>query len=130
MKGAAAMEIHPIRTEHDYKAALKTVSQLIDLDPAPDSPEGERLEVLGLLVEAYEARHFPIAAPTPIAAIKFRMEQGGMTVADMEPYIGPRNRVYEVLKGTRPLSLGMIRRLMTLGIPAESLIGEPETVTR
>jgi HTH-type transcriptional regulator/antitoxin HigA len=117
------MEVRPIRTKEDYKAMLAEVSTLIELDPDSDSPEGERLEVLGLLVEAYEAKHFPIAAPSPIEAIKFRMEQSGMTVADMKPYIGPPNRVYEVLNGTRQLSLAMIRRLMTLGIPAEVLVG-------
>lgn len=117
------MQIRPIRSEDDYKAMLAEVSALIDLDPDANSPEGERLEVLGLLVEAYEEKHFPIAAPTPIEAIKFRMEQSGMTVADMKPYIGPPNRVYEVLNGTRQLSLAMIRRLMTLGIPAEVLVG-------
>ena len=84
--------------------------------------------MLGLLVEAYEAKHHPIAAPSPIEAIKFRMKQSGMSVADMQPYIGPPNRVYEVLNGTRQLSLAMIRRLMTLGIPAEVLVGGREPV--
>lgn len=117
------MEIRPIRTEEDYNAMLAQVSLLIEMDPDPDSLEGERLEVLGLLVKNYEATKFPITAPSPIEAIKFRMEQSGMAIADMKPYIGPPNRVYEVLNGTRPLSLGMIRRLMKLGIPAEVLIG-------
>ncbi|MFZ4287523.1 helix-turn-helix domain-containing protein [Variovorax sp. HJSM1_2] len=117
------MDVRPIRTERDYRAMLATVSRLIDMDPDPNSPEGERLEVLGLLVESYEGKRYAIAAPSPIQAIKFRMEQGGMTVADMRPYIGPPNRVYEVLNGTRPLSLAMIRRLRTLGISAEVLIG-------
>ncbi len=107
---------------------LAAVSALIDLDPEPDTPEGERLEVLGTLVEAWEARHYPMAPPSPIEAVKFHMEQNNLTVADMEPYIGPRNRVYQVLKGTRPLTMPMIRRLMALGIPAESLIGAPESV--
>ncbi len=120
------MEVRPIRTQEDYKAMLATVSALIDLDPEPDSPEGEQLEVLGMLVEAYEAKHYPISPPSPIEAIKFCMDQKSLTVADMEPYIGPRNRVYQVLKGTRPLTLSMIRRLMTLGIPAESLVAAPE----
>lgn len=121
------MEVRPIRTKGDYKAMLAAVSSLIELDPDSDSPEGERLEVLGLLVEAYETKHFPIAAPSPVEAIKFRMEQNGMSVADMKPYIGPPNRVYEVLNGTRRLSLAMIRRLMTLGIPAEVLVGHEES---
>ena len=121
------MEIKAIRTEADYLAALREVSDLIDLDPAIDDPEGERLEVLGTLVQAYEARHYPIDPPDPIEAIKFRMEQSGMTVKDLVPYIGPLNRVYEVLAGKRSLSLGMIRRLSEgLHIPAEVLIREPE----
>lgn len=123
------MEIRAIRDEAAYRAALALVSDLIDLDPAPETPEGERLDVLGTLVEAYEAKHYRIAPPDPIEAIKFRMEQSGMTVADLVPYIGPRNRVYEVLNGTRPLTMHMIRRLLNLGIPAASLIGQPEPVT-
>jgi len=123
------MEIRAIRTEANYLAALREVSALIDLDPAADSPEGERLDVLGTLVQAYEAKHFPIDPPDPIEAIKFRMEQSGMTVKDLVPYIGPLNRVYEVLSGKRSLSLGMIRRLSDgLHIPAEVLIREPEAV--
>lgn len=122
------MEVRPIRTPEDYQAMLAAVSALIDLDPEPESPEGERLEVLGTLVEAWEARHYPMAPPSPIEAVKFYMDQKNLTVADMEPYIGPRNRVYQVLKGTRPLTMPMIRRLMSLGIPAESLIGAPEPV--
>lgn len=104
------------------------VSALIDLDPHPDSPEGERLEVLTTLVEAYEAEHYSIAPPDPIEAIRFHMDQTSMVVADLVPYVGPRNRVYEVLAGTRPLTMPMIRRLLTLGIPASSLVGQPEPV--
>lgn len=122
------MQIRPIRNEDDYRAMLAEVSALIDLDPVPDSPEGERLELLGLLVQTYEEKHYPLDLPSPIEALKFTMEQRGMTVADMQPYIGQRNRVYEVLAGKRPLTLAMIRRLMTLGIPAEALIGQPEPV--
>ena len=117
------MEIKAIRTEVDYRAALQEVSALIDLDPAVDSPDGERLEVMGTLVQAYEAKHCPIDPPDPIEAIKFRMDQAGMTVKDLVPYIGPLNRVYEVLTYKRPLSLNMIRRLNEgMGIPAEVLI--------
>lgn len=122
------MKIRPIRTEADYKTALRKVSPLIDLDPAPDSPEGEYLEVLSTLIEAYEAKHYPMAPPSPVAAIRFHMDNTGMTVADLVPYIGPRHRVYEVLNGKRPLTMPMIRRLMTLGIPATSLVGQPEPV--
>ena len=111
--------------EADYFAALGEVSALIDLDPEADSAEGERLDVLGTLVQAYEAKHHPIDPPDPIEAIKFRMEQTGMTVKDLVPYIGPLNRVYEVLSYKRSLSLSMIRRLSEgLHIPAEVLIRE------
>ena len=116
------MEIKAIRTEADYLAALREVSALIDLDPAADAPEGERLDVLGTLVQAYEAKRYPIDPPDPIEAIKFRMEQSGMTVKDLVPYIGSLNRVYEVLSYKRSLSLNMIRRLSEgLHIPAEVL---------
>jgi HTH-type transcriptional regulator/antitoxin HigA len=123
------MEIKAIRTEDDYLCAMREVSTLIDLDPAADSPDGERLEVLGTLIQAYEAKHYPIDPPDPIDAIKFRMEQAGMTVKDLVPYIGPLNRVYEVLSYKRSLSLGMIRRLSDgLQIPADVLIRESEPV--
>jgi len=123
------MEIKAIRTEADYRAALQEVSALIDLDPAVDSPDGERLEVMGTLVQAYEAKHYPIDPPDPIEAIKFRMDQAGMTVKDLVPYIGSVNRVYEVLNYKRPLSLNMIRRLSEgMRIPAEVLIRAPVPV--
>jgi len=123
------MEIKAIRTESDYLAALREVSALIDLDPVMESPEGERLDVLGTLVQAYEAKHYPIDPPDPIEAIKFRMDQSGLTVKDLVPYIGPLNRVYEVLSYKRTLSLNMIRRLSEgLHIPAEVLIRESEPI--
>lgn len=123
------MEIKAIRTEPDYLAALQEVSALIDLDPSVESTEGERLDVLGTLVQAYEAKHYAIDPPDPIEAIKFRMDQSGMTVKDLVPYIGPLNRVYEVLSYKRSLSLSMIRRLSDgLHIPAEVLIREPESI--
>jgi HTH-type transcriptional regulator/antitoxin HigA len=123
------MEIKAIRTEADYLAALRELFALIDLDPAADEPDGERLDVLGTLVQAYEAKHYPIDPPDPIEAIKFRMEQSGMTAKDLVPYIGPLNRVYEVLSYKRSLSLNMIRRLSEgLHIPAEVLIRVPEPV--
>ena len=120
------MEIKAIRSEPDYLAALREVAALIDLDPAADSPDGERLDVLGTMVQAYEAKHYPIDTPDPIEAIKFRMDQSGLSVKDLVPYIGPLNRVYEVLSYKRPLSLNMIRRLSEgLHIPAEVLIRAP-----
>jgi HTH-type transcriptional regulator/antitoxin HigA len=119
------MHIQPIRNDADYKAALRQISTLMEADPEPGTPEGDRLDILVTLVKAYEARHFPIGAPDPIEAIKFRMEQGGLTVKDLEPIIGRSNRVYEVLNRKRPLTLAMIRRLhRSLGISAEVLIAE------
>ena len=119
------MNIRPIRTEADYEAALQAIASLMEADPMPGTPEGDRLDVLTTLVQAYEAQHHPVAPPDPIEAIKFRMEQQGLTVADMKAYIGPPNRVYEVLSRKRALSLSMIRRLHSgLGIPAETLIGQ------
>ena len=117
------MDIKPIHSKADHKAALKLVSKLVDLDPAPSTPKGDMLEVMSTLIAAYEARHFPMGPADPIEAIKFRMDQQGLSVADLEPMIGRRNRVYEVLARSRPLTLAMIRRLHDgLGIPAESLI--------
>jgi HTH-type transcriptional regulator/antitoxin HigA len=119
------MHIQPIRNDADYKAALRQISTLMEADPEPGTPEGDRLDILATLVQAYEARHFPIGMPDPIEAIKFRMEQSGLTVKDLEPIIGRSNRVYEVLNRKRPLTLAMIRRLhRSLGIPAEVLIAE------
>jgi HTH-type transcriptional regulator/antitoxin HigA len=118
--------IKPIRTEEEYEAVLAEIEPLFDLpeEPLPGTPEGDRLELLALLIEDWERKHYPVDPPDPVEAIKFRMEQQGLTVADMRPYIGPPNRVYEVLSKKRGLSLGMIRRLHDgLGIPAEALIG-------
>lgn len=120
------MQIRPIRTHADYESTLREISTLMESDPEPGTSQGDRLDVLATLVQAYEARHFPIDAPDPVEAIRFRMEQQGLTVKDLEPLIGGRNRVYEILNRKRPLTLAMIRRLhRQLGIPAEVLIGEP-----
>ncbi len=118
------MNIHPVRTQRDYKAALRELSAYFDHEPEPGTADGDRFEILATLVEAYEAKHFPIEAPDPVEAIRFRMEQGGLTVKDLVSSIGRPSRVYEVLNGRRGLTLDMIRRLhRELGIPAESLIG-------
>jgi HTH-type transcriptional regulator/antitoxin HigA len=115
------MDIRPIKTDADYRAALADIESL--MTASPDTPEGERLDVLTTLVEAYERKHFPLDLPDPVEAIKFEMEQKGLTVKDLEPMIGRRNRVYEVLNHKRSLTLNMIWRLHEgLGIPAELLI--------
>lgn len=115
------MEIRPIKTEADYQAALEEIERL--LDAAPDTPEGDRLEVLVTLVEAYEEKHYTIPLPDPIEAIQYYMESRGLTKRDLESYIGSRGRVSEILNRKRPLSIEMIRRLHAgLGIPAEVLI--------
>ena len=119
------MQLKPIRTEADYAAALQAVAPYFDHEPQAGSDEADQFEVLLLLIEHYEASHYPIAPPDPVEAIRFRMEQAGLTPKDLEPMIGRLNRVYEVLTRKRPLTLPMIRRLHAgLGIPAESLIGE------
>jgi HTH-type transcriptional regulator/antitoxin HigA len=121
------MEIRPIKTEKDYKAALREVSAFFDNEPVPGSVEGDRFEVLITLVEAYEAKHYPIDLPDPVDAIKFRMDQAGLTPKDLVPFIGRLNRVYEILNRKRPLTLRMIWKLnQKLGIPAECLIQPPK----
>lgn len=120
------MNIRPIRTEADYKAVLREVSAYFDNEPEPDTEDGDRFEILLTLVEAYEAKQFPVDLPCPIEAIKFRMDQEGLTAKDLEPAIGKRNRVYEILNGKRNLTLAMIWKLHEMfGIPAESLIKPP-----
>ncbi len=115
------MEIKPIKTAKDYRAMLREIEGLM-LAKA-NTPEGDRLDVLVTLVEAYERVHFPMDLPDAVEAIKFRMEQQGLTVDDLAPLIGRKNRVYEILNRTRPLTIRMIEGLhATLGIPAESLL--------
>ena len=117
MKG----DIKPIRTKKDYEASLDEVERLWGAKLG--TPEGDRLDVLATLIEAYENAHYSMDPPDPIEAIKFRMEQQGLTRKDLEPLIGSRTRVAEVLNRKRNLSIGMIRRLHErLGIPAEVLI--------
>lgn len=116
-----AIEIKPIRTEADYQAALGEVERLWGAKSG--TPRGDRLDVLATLIEAYDERHFPMDLPDPIEAIKFRMEQQGLTRKDLEAMIGTRTRIAEVLARKRGLSIAMIRRLHEkLGIPAEVLI--------
>lgn len=118
------MNIKPIKTDADYRAALKEVESLMTAEP--NTPEGEKLDILVTLIEAYERTHFPLDLPDPVEAIKFEMEQKGLTIKDLEPMIGKSNRVYEVLNRKRALTLTMIRKLhQELGIPAESLIKQP-----
>ena len=118
--------IKPIRTADDYKAALALVAPYFNNEPEEDSEAGAHFEAMVTLIEAYEAKHYPISPPDPIEAILFRMEQQGLKPKDLEPMIGQRNRVYEVLNGKRKLTMAMVWRLHTgLGIPAESLIRQP-----
>ena len=121
------MEIRPIHTAADYRAALREVSVYFDNEPEPGTPDGDRFDVLLTLVDAYEAKQFPIDLPDPVEAIKFRMEQAGLTPKDLVPAIDRLNRVYEILARKRPLTLNMIWRLHErFGIPAESLIRPPK----
>jgi HTH-type transcriptional regulator / antitoxin HigA len=120
------MDIRPIRTEADYRAALKQVERVWRADPG--TPEGDQVDVLSTLIEAYEARNHPIPAPDPIAAILFMMEQKGLTRRDLEPAIGGRSRVSEILNRRRPLTLPMVRALSALlNIPIDVLVQPYET---
>jgi len=115
------MDIRPIRTESDYQAALDEIERLLDV--AAHSPQADHLEILTTLVEAYEEKHFPIPEPDPVEAIRYFMESRGLTRKDLEPYIGNRERVSQVLKRKRRLSIKMIRNLHDgLGISADLLI--------
>jgi HTH-type transcriptional regulator/antitoxin HigA len=117
------MNIRPIHTDEDYREALKSVSALFENEPEPGTPESVYFDIMITLIEAYEAKQFPVDLPNPIDAIKFRMEQSGLSAADLAPAIGRTNRVYEVLNGKRALTLPMIWKLHDLfGIPAQSLI--------
>lgn len=130
------MDIKVIKNSVDYEAALAAMEGLVDLDPEPGTQEADRLELLTLLVRAYESEEFPASLPDPVEAIQFRMEQQDLTQRDLVPYLGSRSKVSEVLAGKRPLTLSMIRALHSgLGIPAEillqdrdpTLLDEPET---
>jgi HTH-type transcriptional regulator/antitoxin HigA len=116
------MQIHPIRNEDDHAAGVARIAELMGAEP--DTPAGEELDILATLVDAYEAKHHVIDAPDPIAAIEFRMEQQGLTRKDLEPIIGSRARVSEVMTRKRSLTVAMIRRVRSeLGISADVLIG-------
>ena len=115
------MEIRPIKTEQDYNTSIRRIEVL--WGAKKDTPQGDKLDLLVTLVESYEMKHFPIAPPDPVDAIKFRMEQMDMTKADMVQYIGSQSRVSEILNGRRKLTLGMIKSLYKgLRIPADILL--------
>jgi HTH-type transcriptional regulator/antitoxin HigA len=117
------MDIKPIRTEEEYGLALSRLEEIWDAESG--TPESDELDVLSVLVEAYEEEHHRIDPPDPIEAIKFRMEQMGLSIQDLEPQIGSRAEVSDVLTRKRSLSLDMIRNLNEkLGIPAEVLIAK------
>lgn len=118
------MNIHPIRSKADYERGLLEIKRLWNSRPGTDG--ADKLETIGVLVEAYERRVYPLPAPDPVEAIKFRMEQEGLTSADLLPIFGTRGRVSEVLNRRRPLTLDMIRKLhYRLGIPLQSLVTRP-----
>jgi HTH-type transcriptional regulator/antitoxin HigA len=117
------VDIRPIKTRRDYKKALTRLKTIIDAEAGTDP--GDELEVLATLVDVYEQEHFPIGAADPVEAILFRMDQEGLTRKDLEPFIGSRHRVSEILNRKRNLTLVMIRRLHRgLGIPLEVLVGK------
>ncbi len=119
------MDVTPIKTKRDHARVLKEIERLMDAQHG--TPEGDRLDVLVTLVEAWEAKHYRIDLPDPVEAIKYHMENQSLEPKDLVPFIGSRNRVYEVLNRKRPLTLKMVWRLhQGLGIPAESLIKVPE----
>ncbi|WP_370417097.1 type II toxin-antitoxin system HigA family antitoxin (plasmid) [Pantoea vagans] len=121
-------KIKPIHSEADYEAALAAVSPLFDNQPESGGEVGDFLEVMILLIEKYEQEHYPIEAPDPVEAIKFRMEQMGLTAKDLVPAIGCPNRVYKVLNHKRALTLPMIRNLHKMfNIPLASLLGAAQS---
>ena len=115
------MDIHPLKTETDYDDALHEIERLFDA--APNTPEGDRLDILTTLVESYEAQHVPIPEPDPIEALKYYMESRGLTIRDLEPLLGNQHKILDVLERKRSFSLPMIRRLHDgLGMSADILI--------
>src|SRR3989442_1501181 len=121
------MKAKVIKTASEYATALARIDKL--MDAKANTPQGEELELLSLLVHEYEEKAFPIDQPDPVTAIRFRMEQQGLKPRDLVPFLGSRSRVSEVLSGRRNLSLKMIRALASgLGIPADVLLGRTESV--
>ena len=115
------MTLRTLKTETDYKEALAEIDGIFDAEP--NTPEADRLDILALLVEAYEEQHYPVPSPDPVAALEYYMDSRGLTRRDLEPYLGSRARVAEVLNRKRSLSIDMIRRLhQGLGISADILI--------
>jgi len=122
------MQIRPIHSEKDYEVALARIEEIFDAKPG--TKEGDELEILGILVDEYEKVHFPIEAPKPVEAIKFRMDQLGLEQKDLARILGSKSRASEILSGKRSLSLRQIKILYRrLGIPAEILIWDNEPVT-
>ncbi len=120
-----------IKTDAEYEEALAMAEKLVDIDPAPGTDEGDRLELLTLLIKHYEDEHYPMEAPDPIEAIRFRMEQQGLIQKDLVPYIGTKSKVSEVLSRKRPLTITMIRALnKALNIPAEILLRESTRIPK
>ena len=119
--------VRPVKTEDDYNAALAELERMMG-NVDPDTPEGDRFDLLVTLIEAYENAHYTMGETSdPISVIEFVMEQQGLTRKDLQPYIGPRQRVWDIMERRRPLSLAMIRRLeKALQIPADLLIQEYE----
>jgi len=125
------MNIHPIRDDKDYEAALARIDGLMELDPSVGTAQSDELEILALLVEKYEEKHWHISEPDPIEAIKFRMEQMGLAQKDLTPYIGSKSKVSEVLNKKTGLSLTMIKKLYAgLHIPLEVLVSLDNGVDR
>jgi HTH-type transcriptional regulator / antitoxin HigA len=117
------VDIHPIRTEADYEAALKDIETYFDREPELGSSEADRFDVLATLIEAYERERWPIDPPDPVEAIRYCMEQQGRSQSDLAVLLGSRSRASEILSRRRPLTLEMVRKLhLEWGIPAESLL--------
>ena len=123
------MNIRPIKSERDYELALQRIDAL--MEASSGTPEGDELDILATIVGAYEDKHFPIDLPDPVEAILFRMEQMGLQRKDLEPLLGGRSKVSEVLNRKRGLSIRMIRELhATMNIPLENLVGITKATPR